>query len=432
MQQWSLPDDWGWFTLPQVCGINPRRPRIQRDPEALTSFIPMEAVDELEGKFKEVQARPFREVRSGYTYFEESDVLLAKITPSMENGKAAIARGLIDGFGFGTTEFHVFRPIGLVPRLIPEMTLLPEWIFYYIRRKAFRDEAKSNFRGAVGQQRVPQSFLETYPIPVPYPDDIERSVATQRRIVARIEALLAEVREMRELNTQILTNTSILRRSVVLNLFQDLERSQKDGWRRIKIDNDSVAIKSGFACARRNMVSQGVPHLRPFNIDIKGEVIITDDTVHIPPDFRDDLDEFRLLPGDVLFNNTNSVELVGKSGIVRKPMAVAFSNHLNRIRVRDPETLDPRWLVLALRYLFEKGFFAANCVKWIGQAGFSITRLSEVEILLPDFNTQQKVIAQVESAQSEIDEMEFYSQECSQLIANMEQAILAQAFRGEL
>jgi type I restriction enzyme, S subunit len=146
MEKWQLPDNWEWKTIPEICDLNPKRPRLQRDDNTLTSFVPMQAVDEYEGKITGMETRKYEEVKRGYTYFEENDVLLAKITPSMENGKAAIAHNLIDGFGFGTTEFHVFRPSD---------GILPAWIFYYIRRASFRAEAKSRFRGAVGQQRVP-------------------------------------------------------------------------------------------------------------------------------------------------------------------------------------------------------------------------------------------------------------------------------------
>ncbi len=148
--------------MPDVCAINPTRPRnLPYLDETIASFVPMAAVDGREGSVADLQSRPFGEIKRGYTYFEENDVLFAKITPCMENGKSAIARGLINGFGFGSTEFHVLRP---------NKSFLPEWIYYFIRRGTFRQEAKTKFRGAVGQQRVPQDFLETHFIPVPFPE----------------------------------------------------------------------------------------------------------------------------------------------------------------------------------------------------------------------------------------------------------------------
>lgn len=206
-----LPQGWGWKDMPEVCLINPKRPRIQRDDKNPTSFIPMQAVDDRTGTIIDLQLRPYGEVKRGYTYFEENDVLMAKITPSMENGKAAIARNLIDGIGFGTTEFHVFRP---------RSNILPEWIFYFIRRKVFRETAKMSFRGAVGQQRVPEEFLLTQKIPLPNPNDPERSLAEQRRIVAYLDGIQQTVREAQELIQSDLRAIEQLEQSILAAAFR--------------------------------------------------------------------------------------------------------------------------------------------------------------------------------------------------------------------
>ena len=161
----------------------------------------MAAVDEVDGRFAEVQTRPYGDVKRGYTYFEENDVVFAKITPCMENGEAAIPRSLIDGFGFGTTEFHVLRP---------KPGVLPEWIHRYVRQSDFRREAKEHFRGAVGQQRVPQDFLEGCQIPIPFPDNFARSLETQHHIIARLDALLADVAKARRLHAKIVADTAQL------------------------------------------------------------------------------------------------------------------------------------------------------------------------------------------------------------------------------
>src|SRR2546426_10423208 len=103
-------------------------------PDHLVTFVPMSAIDEVTGSIEKPQVRKFQEVRSGYTQFSDGDVLFAKITPCMENGKAAIARKLVNGIGCGTTELHVLRPLGSV---------LPEYIFHYIRQKSFRNAAQA-------------------------------------------------------------------------------------------------------------------------------------------------------------------------------------------------------------------------------------------------------------------------------------------------
>jgi type I restriction enzyme S subunit len=141
-----------------VCDINPRRSDINRQDNEPTSFVPMEAVNAERGVICGVRDRPFLGVKKGYTYFDEGDVLFAKITPCMQNGKHAIARGLINGFGFASTEFHVIRPTNAV---------LAEWIHYFVRQPIVLHEATNHFTGAVGQQRVPDDFLKYLVIPPP-------------------------------------------------------------------------------------------------------------------------------------------------------------------------------------------------------------------------------------------------------------------------
>ena len=117
--------------------------------------------------------RPYAEIKKGYTYFGENDVIFAKITPCMQNGKNAIVTGLIGGIGFGSTEFHVLRCSDEV---------IPEWVHLFLRRQETLDAAIKTFTGAVGQQRVPANFLENLEIPIPV------SVEEQYQIVSYLKA----------------------------------------------------------------------------------------------------------------------------------------------------------------------------------------------------------------------------------------------------
>lgn len=120
----------------------------------------MSAVDADRGAIQAPEERPYAKVQTGFTAFAEDDVIMAKITPCMENGKAVVARGLKNGLGFGSTEFHVFRSIGVS---------IPEYIFHFIRQEQFRRDARLNMAGNVGQQRVPASHFDEAGIPVPPP-----------------------------------------------------------------------------------------------------------------------------------------------------------------------------------------------------------------------------------------------------------------------
>jgi type I restriction enzyme S subunit len=169
----------GWTNkhIGEIATIKPpkseARERIPAD--ALVSFLPMEDLG-IAIKYPEPkQTKRLSDVVGSYTYFADGDVLLAKITPCFENGKLGIARGLKNGVGFGSSEFIVIRPDGTVNN---------EWLFYFLCRDDFRNEGSQRMGGAVGQQRVPKEFVESYEIPVP-------PLAEQQRIVAVLDEAFA-------------------------------------------------------------------------------------------------------------------------------------------------------------------------------------------------------------------------------------------------
>lgn len=155
----KLPAGWHWRQLQEVCFVNPRKKKdFFREENKPTSFVPMDAIDEFEGRITKKLLRPYLEVQKGYTYFEEGDVLFAKITPCMQNGKSCIVKDVEDEIGFGSTEFHVLRA---------KDGVLNEWIYYFVRRPEFRKNAEEHFEGSAGQQRVSTDFMKEALIPVP-------------------------------------------------------------------------------------------------------------------------------------------------------------------------------------------------------------------------------------------------------------------------
>ena len=154
-------DEFGWGLVPlgSVCYINPKKGQDSRLSSGVeVSFVPMPAVTE-RGEIDATAVKEYDEVKTGFTYFAENDVLFAKITPCMENGKGAVARGLHNGLGFGSTEFHVLRPISGKSN--------PYWIYTLTAFSQFREDAASNMTGSAGQRRVPALFLENYLVAVP-------------------------------------------------------------------------------------------------------------------------------------------------------------------------------------------------------------------------------------------------------------------------
>ena len=149
---------WGKFVkMNQICEINPKKSEISNIRNMMVSFVPMQSVTE-DGKIYTEDKRNIDDVKSGFTYFRENDVLFAKITPCMENGKGAVAINLENGIGFGSTEFHVIRVSKYVNSI---------WIYAVTSTKEFRKQAEINMTGSAGQKRVSTKYLENYKIVVP-------------------------------------------------------------------------------------------------------------------------------------------------------------------------------------------------------------------------------------------------------------------------
>lgn len=180
--------DWPMVPLGETCILNPRKSELtELEGSTVVSFVPMSDIGEHEMFFEPKETKRLDEVTTSYTYFKDGDVLLAKVTPCFENGKAGIARGLRNGIGFGSSEFYVLRPTD---------ALLPEWVFMCAATPAFRAWAAPQMTGTGGLQRVPRAVVESYQIPLP-------PLATQQAIVAKIEAEQALVAANRELITRM-------------------------------------------------------------------------------------------------------------------------------------------------------------------------------------------------------------------------------------
>ena len=144
--------------LGDCCELNPRRPSLDLEDTDNVSFVPMPSVSE-NGYLQDVTDEEYGKVKKGFTYFENGDVLFAKITPCMENGKGAIAEGLTNNIGMGSTEFHVLRPI--------EGVSSPYWLLALTRLSIFREKASKNMTGTGGQKRVPANYLENFMVGLP-------------------------------------------------------------------------------------------------------------------------------------------------------------------------------------------------------------------------------------------------------------------------
>ncbi|NJA06494.1 hypothetical protein HC024_12305 [Methylococcaceae bacterium WWC4] len=222
----NLPESWVEARLNDVCLLNPKLASNEHPEEDIEiTFVPMSAVDENTGVVARPEVRNYSDVAKGYTSFKEGDVLFAKVTPCMENGKAAIVGPLLNGLGFGSTEFHVLRPTD---------ELLPEYLFHFIRQPTFRARAASAFVGTGGLQRVPPDFMARVKIPLP-------TLPEQQRIVDVLRQAEA-VTKLRQQFESLLVRT---KRQLFIEMFGDPNPKGNTTWPIVKLGNAVVVATGG-------------------------------------------------------------------------------------------------------------------------------------------------------------------------------------------
>ena len=196
-----LAFNWETKTIKELTVINPKHKNV--DDEHEISFVPMGALNQEKATIDDHEYRKFGEIKKGYTHFSENDILFAKITPCMENGKNGIARDLRNGLACGSTEFFVFRC---------NDELLPEYLLLKFRDTLFRRLAKANMTGAVGQRRVPKNWIEKVEINLP-------PISEQQKIIEEVSTLNEEIYQVEQDISDNLKRSETLRQSILKKAF---------------------------------------------------------------------------------------------------------------------------------------------------------------------------------------------------------------------
>ncbi|ENK7747677.1 TPA: restriction endonuclease subunit S [Escherichia coli] len=175
----QVPEHWKIAQIKRISALNPRKSTLSEEKDSLCTFLPMEKLRTNAVILDET--RPIHEVYGGYSYFCDGDILIAKVTPCFENGNIAVANGLVNGIGFGSTEINVLRVNGKGHN---------RFLYYRLQEEQFRTIAKSEMRGTGGLKRVPTDLFESFTIGLPDTDEQATIAATLDRETARIDALV--------------------------------------------------------------------------------------------------------------------------------------------------------------------------------------------------------------------------------------------------
>lgn len=192
----ALPESWHWTRLLDLGEINPRNEAKDGDD---ATFVPMAAVSEKHGEPLGGEVTRWGAISKGYSHFANGDVLIAKITPCFENGKAARVTGLKHGIGAGSTEFHVFRPI--------TEDVNPAYVYLFLRSPLFRTKGQSSMTGTAGQKRLPTDYFALCALPLPPKHEQARIVAKVDELMALCDQLEKHQQDRRELQNALRQST---------------------------------------------------------------------------------------------------------------------------------------------------------------------------------------------------------------------------------
>lgn len=427
----ELPKGWLQVAFEDVAEINPRK-SVDLKPDETVTFVPMAAVNEISGTIVEGVSRPLQEVNRGYTQFANGDVIFAKITPSMENGKSAVAIGLENGIGFGSTEFHVLRSRGAV---------LPEYLWRFVRQKTFREDAQKVMSGAVGQQRVSADYLKSHQLPLP-------PISEQRRIVEKVDSLTnltARARIQLDRVPALLEKQKI---AILRSAFehgaapdrQPTTRAPNDlassveplwpiplHWKWLRTDQVGDVDLGRQRSPENHRGPSMRPYIRAANITWSG-LDLTDvkEMNFSESEFR----RFKLEHGDILLNEgSGSAKEVGKPAIWHNEIrGCCFQNTVLRVR---PKICTSEYLYYYYLYTAMAGHFVASTqgvnIQHIGKIG-----LAAYPVPVPPEAEQSSIISHIESAFSLLDEITANFASAARLVPRLDAAILSEAFRGQL
>ena len=334
-----LPDGWRQVRVEDVANVNPKRPTLHVEDDALVTFVPMAAVGERCSGILAQEERAYHEVSRGYTYFEDADVLFAKITPCVQNGKHALASDLLNGIGFGTTEFHVVRAG-------PDIE--PRHLFRVLTQPQNIEKCVRSFSGTAGQQRVQPDVLKSLRLFLP-PLHEQRAIA----------AILDSIDEAIERAEEVIAATERLRNALLHDLLTRGLPGHHTEWKEVRglgtIPASWDVVRLGDACERitkgttpttlgHSYAPEGVRFLRVENVN--GGSISGGEPKFVSEETHQFLGRSILQADDILLSIAGAL---GRTALVHEENLPANVNQaLAIIRLQKTAVATPSFITLAL------------------------------------------------------------------------------------
>jgi type I restriction enzyme S subunit len=411
MLQWDIPQNWGLVRLGDVAPEVSSQILPKNEPDRTFNYWSLDAISQ--GQIDEPGPNYVlgSTISSTCVSFTPNHVLYAKLRPYLNKVIVPSVEGI------GSTEWVV---------LAPDPSVLDrKYLGYALRTTKFVQHMTESSAGA-RMPRARKDVLFDSVIPVPFPDNPARSLETQRRIVLRLESLLAEVKSARELQETIEDDTGQLMQSLLGEIF-----SSENGWGIFSI-SQFADVKGGKRLPKGEKFAEGqtdYPYLRV--VDFKSFSIDKENLKYLTPEIHQRIRSYTISKDDVYISIAGTIGLVGTippeldgSNLTENAAKIVFHREYK-------EKIEPKFLAYYLASQpgseqIKKYTMAA------GQPKLALMRIKEIKVPLPDVNIQRSIISRIDAIREEISEMQRAQSENAELLAQTEQSFLAQAFCGEL
>lgn len=425
----KVPEHWEVKRLRFVAQLNPSKGETNElDKETEVSFLPMEAIGD-DGSLNLERTRPIIEVETGYTYFREGDVTIAKITPCFENGKGAVMRGLFGGVGFGTTELIVARP-----KPFETTSNYLHWLFV---SKWFRKLGEASMYGAGGQKRVPDDFVRNFAIGFPPVKEQQNIAAFLDCETAKIDALIAEQQRLIELLKE--KRQSVISHAVTKGLNPNV--LMKDSgiewlgevpkhWRVGKC-GFYISILSGFAfpSTRFSDDDADTKLLRGINVGVSR--LKWDETVYWKRLPNDGLDIYAMQIGDIVLGMDRPLISEGIRVATVKDIDIPCLLLQRVASLKTGEQLNPNYLLALLSSeMFVAHFFPDTT--GVSVPHISPEQINNFVIPVPPIVEQQNISAFLDSETAKLDTLTTEAKTSITLLQERRTALISAAVTGKI
>ncbi len=423
----DVPSHWELTRIKYVSELTPKKPSVQRDLKC--SFVPMEKLKTDSIVLDEI--RVIDDVYDGYTYFENSDVLMAKVTPCFENKNIAVAEGLANGIGFGSSEIYVIR--------VHDGTS-NRFLFYRLQEDSFMDIATAAMTGAGGLKRVPSEVVNNYTAALPATNEQEKIANFLDHETAKIDTLIEKQQQLIKLLKE--KRQAVISHAVTKGLNPNAPMRDSgvewlgevpEHWEVCKLKHIITSLESGASVNAADISAQGdefgvlktsCVYTRSFRIE-ENKTVVNDEYGRVKCPIR---------KGAIIISRMNTPELVGASALVDVEQPNIFlPDRLWQTVFSEEDKQNPKFVAF---FMMIKGFRSQISLAAEG-ASSSMQNIAKddylsINIAFPAINEQDAIVDYLENKLYDLNRLEFCANKAIELMQERRTALISAAVTGKI